>query len=160
MTEVIRNPRQALLGFLAITLGMLIYIAFRPSWQTVWITRIISLDWGRFPLSTEIGNNLPSFLHVVGFSLLTGGIIVQKRWAYMITCAFWLWLNLLFELLQSDAAYTWLNAMSTNHDKLNPVLHWLKNYSFHAVFDPKDVVALVMGAISAYIVLVKTSKGE
>lgn len=159
MTNVIQNPRQVLLGFIAIILGILIYIAFRPSWQTVWITEIISLDWRKFQLFTELGNNLPSFLHVFGFSLMTAGIIVQKKWTYMIICGSWLFLNLLFEFLQTDAVYTWLNYMSINHDKLNPILHWFKNYSLHAVFDPKDIFALISGAILAYIILIKTSKG-
>jgi hypothetical protein len=159
MTNVIQNPRQVLLGFIAISLGICIYITFRPSWQTVWIPEIISLDWRKFQLFTEIGNNLTSFLHVFGFSLLTAGIIVRKKWTYMIICGSWLFLNLLFEFLQADAAYTRLNYMSINHDKLNPVLQWLKNYSLHGVFDPKDVFALIIGAILAYIILIKTNKG-
>lgn len=157
MTRFIQNPRQVLLGLIAISFGILIYIAFRPSWQTVWITEIISLDLRKFQLFAKIGNNLTSLLHVFGFSLLTAGIIVQKKRTYIIICSFWLLLNLLFEFLQSDAAYTWLNYMSIHHDKLNPILLWFKNYSLHAVFDLKDIFALISGAILAYIILLKTN---
>jgi hypothetical protein len=159
MTKVIQNTTQVLLGFIAISLGMFIYIAFRPSWQTVWIPEVISLDLKKFWLCTKLGNNLPSFLHVFGFSLLTAGIIVRKKWTYMIICGSWLFLNLLFEFLQTDAAHTRLRYMSSNHDSLNPVLHWLKNYLLHGVFDPKDIFALMIGAILAYVVLMKTNKG-
>ena len=159
MTRVIQNPRQVLLGFITISLGVLIYITIRPSWQAVWITEIISLNLRKSQLFTEIGNNLPSFLHVFGFSLLTAGIIVQKKWIYIIICGFWLLINLLFEFLQTDTAYTQLNYMSINHAKLDPILHWFKNYSLQAVFDPKDIFALIIGAFLAYIVLTKTKKG-
>ena len=158
MTSIIQNFRQVLLGSISISLGIIIYITFRPTWQTTWIPEIISLDWRNFQLFTQIGNSLPSFLHVFGFSLLTAGIIVQKKWTYMIICCTWLFLNLLFEFLQANAINTWVNLISINHDKYL-LLHWLKNYSLNGVFDPKDIFALIIGAILAYIVLIKTNKG-
>jgi hypothetical protein len=159
MTVVLHNPKHVVLGFVALLFGILIYAAFRPAWQAVWITEIISLHWRKFQLFTEIGNSLPSFLHVFGFSVLTAGIIDQKRWTSMIVCGFWLLLNLLFEVMQSDAAYSWLNDLSLRTVEFNPFLHGLKNYSLHAVYDLKDIVALISGAIFAYIVLMKTNKG-
>ena len=159
MNRVIQNPRQVLLGLITITLGVLIYVTIRPSWQAVCLTEIISLNARKLQVFTEIGNNLPSFLHVFGFSLLTAGIIVQKKWNYIIICCLWLFINLLFELLQRDTIFLQLNYVSVNHDKLDPILHWLKNYSLQAVFDPKDIFALIIGAVVAYIVLTKTNKG-
>ncbi len=159
LTKIVHNPKQIFLGITVIFLGLLVYFIDRPPYQTAWFSDHFSLYHVTPQILGRLGDNLPSFVHVLGLSMITAGIIVQKKWAYVIICGSWLFLNLLFELLQTDAAYTWLNYMSINHDKLNPILQWFKNYSLHAVFDPKDVFALISGAILAYIILIKTKKG-
>lgn len=160
MTKVIQNSRQVLLGFISIMLGIFVYIAFRPSWQTAWIPEIAYLNWSKFQFLTERMYNLPSFLHVFGFSLLTAGVLGQKKWIFLIICVSWLYLNLIFEFFQKNTTYNWLRDISINHENLNPILHWFQRYSFHGIFDPKDILALISGAMLAYIFMVKTNKGD
>lgn len=159
MTTVIQNLRQVLLGSIFLSLGIITYIAFRPSGQATWIPEMISLDWSKFQIIVKIGNSIPSFLHILSFSLLTAGIMAQNKKNYMIICFTWFFINLLFEFLQANTVFTLLNSVSDNHDKLNPLLQWLKNFSMYGVFDPKDIIALIIGAIIAYIVLIKSNKG-
>ena len=156
MTKVIPNPKQFLLGFFITFMGLLIYITFRPPWQAVWITKFVSFDLLNFLFLTKIGNNLPSFLHVIGFSLLTSGLVAQKKRNYAIVCGSWLFINILFEFLQADLICKLLNDISYHHNIINPLLQWLKNYSLHTVFDPLDIIAILTGGITAYFILIKT----
>lgn len=160
MTKFIQNSRQVLLGLFSIMLGIFVYIAFRPSWQTACIPEITYLNWSKFQYLTERMYNLPSFLHIFGFSLLTAGVVSQKKWTFLIICGSWLFVNLLFEFLQTNATYNWLHDISINHENLNPILHWFQSYSLHGIFDPKDILALFSGAMLAYVFMVKTNKGD
>ncbi|NHF59878.1 hypothetical protein FK220_011040 [Flavobacteriaceae bacterium TP-CH-4] len=160
MTMIIQNHRQFLAGVMTIALGMLLYVAIRPSWQTFWTIDLISLEWREFWFLRMIGNNLPSFLHVVGLSLLTAAVVAKKKSIYMVICCSWLSINLVFEFLQSDVAYARLNHWSVNHEIMNPMVQWFKNYSLNAIYDTSDVLALFIGAVLAYIILLKTGLAD
>ena len=108
----------------------------------------------------QYGDSLPSFLHVFGFSVLCVGIIATNKKDYITICSLWAFLNILFEIFQSDLFLS-LNELRFISTKLSDsVLLWLQNYSLNTVFDYYDILAISLGAISAYWVLKLTQQRE
>ncbi|MBQ0736167.1 hypothetical protein [Aquimarina celericrescens] len=79
INKILVNKYQVLIGFLLLISGALIYIIDRPAGQTTWFPYRYSISNSKLELFGTIGDNLPSFIHVVSFSLLTAGIITKKK---------------------------------------------------------------------------------
>lgn len=160
MGRLLSNPYQVAIGSSIVLLGLFMYLLFRPQWQVPILPNYLFFHW---PLTTSIGSyfhNVPSFLHVFGFSVLSAGIIANRSKAYMAICAAWACVNIVFEILQSDY-FSNLNELSIfSTIKSNKVLLWIQNYSTNAVFDYYDIVAILLGALSGYWVLKQTQQKE
>ncbi|KIM09320.1 MAG: hypothetical protein KU28_01455 [Sulfurovum sp. PC08-66] len=98
-----------LLGSAFLGIGLLFYALFRYAGY----------------LNTPFTGALPTFLHVVAFSLISASLLSTPKRHYG-AILFWLMLNLLFELLQ---------------------------YNFHGVFDPMDMAAALLGGVFALLIL-------
>lgn len=148
MDKVILNKYQVFAGLIILTLGCIIYITDRPPWQTVWFSDTISFYTDKHRVFGNLGDHLPSFLHVIIFSLLTAGIFAENLRQYLYIIGFWLAINFLFEILQLDTFHSISG------------LNWVKNYSLNAVFDFKDLIAIFSGGIIAFIVLSLTKRKD
>ncbi len=160
MGRILNNPKQVLIGIAALVLGVAVYSFGRPTWQFTLLPDLPQLYWWSTDAIGGFANSLPSFLHVFGFSMLCAGIIGATNNSYIVICSLWALINVSFELLQSD----YLLAV-IQHDFLNGLLsvfisNWLQNYSLNTVFDDRDVLAILLGAISAYWVLKQTQQRE
>jgi len=146
MNKIVVNKCQFLLGLLFVTLGILIYMLERPSWQTPWLAYNFFNPASKHILFETIGYNLPSFFHVVSLALLTSGIYAFKKVQYIKVCVGWIMFNLIFEILQ-------MNFIQNISDQ-----QWIYNYSLHGVFDSKDILAICLGGCVAYLILLITQK--
>ncbi len=146
MNKVILNKYQVFAGLIILTFGCIIYITDRPPWQTVWFSDTISFYTDKHRVFGSLGDHLPSFVHVISFSLLTAGIFAEKLRQYLYIIGFWLAINLFFEILQLDAFHSISG------------LNWVKNYSSNAVFDFKDLIAIFLGGIIAIVLLTITKR--
>ncbi len=144
--KIIVNKLQLLIGFLLLISGAFIYIIDRPAWQTTWFPYRYSISNSKLELFGSIGDNLPSFIHVVSFSLLTAGIITDKKKFYVLICCIWVLINTIFEIIQ------------INHTQISRLSNWVEKYSLNGIFDFKDLLAIYLGGICAFFLLTLTKK--
>ena len=154
------NIRQISIGVLGLLIGTLVYLVDRPPDQTYFVYSIplhISLFKTLPNLFGPIGKSLPSFIHVFSFILLTAGIISSRKKGFLIVCLCWFTIDCVFELGQKFNSLSlktipgWFSSI--------PVLENTRNYFIHGTFDFNDLVAISVGTIAAYFVLLSTAKG-
>jgi hypothetical protein len=156
------NTFQVCSGFVALFAGLLLYLIYRPP-DTFFISFIkwsYNPSYWVPPFFTAIGGVLPSFLHVLAFSLIAGGLSGCRKTGYLIICCTWFITNLLFELgqrhpiLASQVIPKWFEGVF--------ILENMKNYFLRGTFDFFDLLASSAGAAAAYWVLVRTmeERGE
>lgn len=154
------NRLHVLLGLLGLLCGTLVYLADRPPEQAYFIyTSVIDVSlYKTLPqLFGVIGNNLPSFFHVFSFILLTAGLCSCRKRGYFIICASWLLVDCLFELGQKYHALA-IGFIPHWFERI-PYLENTANYFRLGTFDVLDVVAIILGSMTAYFILILTTKG-
>jgi hypothetical protein len=153
------NIRQVLIGLTVLLLGTLVYLIDRSPDQTYFVHKSfvnISLHNTLPNLFGFIGNSLPSFIHVFSFILITAGLMQCKKRGCLIICACWFLTDVIFELGQkfkllfSTMVPDWFSGIL--------FLENIKNYFFSGTFDLNDLIAIVLGVIFAYFVLLFTNK--
>ena len=151
------NIHQILIGLTVLILGTLIYLTDRPPDQSYFLYKSslnISLHNTLPNLFGTIGNNLPSFIHVFSFILITAGIISSKKKGYIIICAGWFLVDLIFELGQEYSSLVLKNIPDWFSDV--PFLENTNNYFFQGTFDVIDLAAVLFGSLTGYLVLIVT----
>lgn len=160
MERILNNPRQVVVGSASLFMGVTMYLFFRPAWQVRLLPDFLFSQWLPAGVLGHVGGSLPSFLHVFGLSVLSAGIIAIHRRAYILICSLWASINVLFEILQAELFIAPHELNLTGEHTSHTVLHWLQQYSFNAVFDYYDLLAILLGALSAYWVLTQTQQRE
>jgi len=153
------NRLQILIGVSALLFGSLVYLIDRPPDQTYFVYSSpinISLFNITPTLFASIGNNLPAFIHVFSFIVITAALISWQKRGYLIICLSWFLVNCAFELgqkfddLASKIIPDWFAGI--------PFLENTKNYFLKGTFDFIDLAAIAFGATMAYFVLLTTNK--
>lgn len=155
------NKFQVATGLTALFFGVLVYAVDRPGESVFFINKLnynISL-YNKVPsLFGSMGYNLPAFIHVFSFSLLTAGLIVPDKYRYFYICIFWFLTNSLFELgqkyhiLATKILPDWLENV--------PVLSNTQSFFTNGTFDYFDIIGFAVGGIAAYALLILTGKKE
>lgn len=155
------NGVQLLIGLGGLTIGTLVYLIDRPPEATYFIhfsSIKISL-YGILPnVFGVIGNSLPDFLHVFSFILLTAGLLSWQKRGSLIICLGWFSIDLLFELFQKFNTLPlriipgWFRGI--------PFLENTENYFKQGTFDLLDLIAISLGTVTAYFVLLATNKED
>jgi hypothetical protein len=154
------NRLQLFVGFTSIFLGVLFYYFFRTSEHTYLIQFFeLTPPLKETPsLFQKLGYSLPTFVHVFAFSLITAGLIASCKRGYAMACLFWLGINVLFELGQKLDSWViqfipdWFSDIS--------FLENTKIYFLKGRFDYLDLFSITLGALVAYIFLIKTAHKE
>ena len=155
------NIKQLGVGFSILLLGIFFYLFFRSAEQTYFL-RFLGLNPYRveFLPSTLvlIGNSLPTFIHVLAFSLLTAGLVARRKRSYALVCLTWFVIDVLFELAQAFG------------EVIIPVIpEWFsnflflentKNYFLHGRFDYFDLLSIALGSVAANIFLIFDNRRE
>jgi len=153
------NGLQILIGAAGLSLGALVYLIDRPPEATyfIYFSKINISLYNTFPNAFGVlGNSLPDFLHVFSFILITAGLLSCQKKCSIIVCISWLSLDFLFELLQKYNAMplkiipTWFKGI--------PFLENTENYFSQGTFDIADLIAIVLGTVTAYFILLTTNK--
>ena len=155
------NFRQILIGATMLLVGTLVYLVDRPPEQTYFVYRSpfnISLFKTLPNLFSHIGNNLPSFIHVFSFILITAGLISCRKKGYLIICISWFLIDCAFEFGQKFNSL-FLKTIPDWFEGI-PFLENTGNYFLYGTFDFVDLAAITMGTIIAYSVLIATNKSE
>jgi len=153
------NISPILIGITVLLIGTSIYLTDRPPDQTYFVYKSfvnISLHNTIPNLFGFIGNSLPSFVHVFSFILITAGLLHCQKRGCLIICSCWFLIDFIFELGQkfkllfSTMVPDWFSGIL--------FLENIKNYFFSGTFDLNDLIAIFLGVIFAYFVLLFTNK--
>ena len=129
------------LAFLSLGLGTLIYF-IRPTGSSY-----LNLSGSNLNLSFAAAlpwlGSLPSFIHVLAFSLITAVAVGLRKRTILLSCLSWFTVGGLFELGQLGAFSKLLQNLPTG----------LGNYFQAGTFDPYDLIACALGAGVAYLIL-------
>jgi hypothetical protein len=152
------NWVQILIGVIALFVGVLVYLIDRPPDTAYFLAgwaRDISLH-DTFPnMFGPVGKSLPAFAHVFSFILITAGILGSHRRGYLYICLFWLFIDGAFELGQKYSSLP-LKVIPGWFEGI-PVLENTANFFRSGTYDSIDLIAIVTGAILAYILLLITA---
>jgi len=153
------NRKQFIIGMLTLSVGAIFYVLARPTGQTYFVSKT-GLDFSfydSFPaLFILFGNSLPTFIHVFSFILLTASLFYCSRQSYFYICLFWLFVDSIFELGQRYGKIV-SEAIPGRFASI-PFLENCKNYFLRGSFDLMDIVSIFLGTLSAYLVLLSTTK--
>jgi hypothetical protein len=137
----------------------LVYLIDRPPEATyfVYISKVKISLYGTFPnIFGVIGNSLPDFLHVFSFILLTAGLLSIQKKGSLVICLCWFSVDFIFELFQKFNALPlkiipkWFKGI--------PFLENTENYFSRGTFDFIDLIAVALGTVTAYFVLLATNR--
>lgn len=148
-----RATALAVLGFLSLALGVLLYLADRPVERTYFLPdTLMTIDRpaGLFGL---FGQWLPGLLHVYAFILFTVALAVPRGRRIMGVCAAWFAIDALFECGQHPAIAPKLAALTPDWFQGIPVLENTASFFARGVFDPVDILFIALGAIAACITI-------
>ena len=155
------NVRQVFIGFNVLILGALFYYFFRSAEHTYLLKFFGNTLQQKHilpPLFVTLGNSLPTFVHVIAFTLLTAGFVTNRKERYAIVCLSWFVIDVLFELAQGLDNFM----IQFIPDWFSGVLFLenTRNYFLYGRFDYFDLLSIALGSLVAYILLVLTSKKE
>ena len=157
--SVIHSRTQLLAGVFLLLLGSLIYVIDRSPDQ-VYFTRYFGIHLKLWAADTRLlgalGLRLPSFFHVLSFSLITGAFFARGNMRYLAVCLFWVLVNVLFELGQKykDLAVN----MTPDFFKHIPFLENTRAYFLNGTFDGYDLLAFFIGALAGFGLLLITGR--
>ncbi|MDH3672702.1 MAG: hypothetical protein OES46_16345 [Gammaproteobacteria bacterium] len=149
------NVTSAVIGVAVLATGALVYVVDRaPELSLVGST--VSFFHLKLTAFGAIGQNLPSFAHVFAFSLLTIALLGGGRRAAIAVCSGWLFVNAAFELGQHPTIATKLAHLTPTWFEGIPILHRTNDFFLAGTFDAFDLVAMALGALTAYWVMQRT----
>lgn len=159
--KIVINRTYVLIGITALLIGTLVYIVDRPPDQTYFIYSSginISLYKTLPNVFGTIGNSLPVFIHVFSFILITAGLFsIQKR-GCLIICISWFVVDSAFELGQKYNS--WISKITPDWLAMVPFFENTEHYFVHGTFDFVDLIAIAIGSLMAYFVLLITMERD
>ncbi len=153
------NRIQIFIGAVALFLGSFVYLIDRPPEQTYFVkaSHITISLYNTIPnLFGPLGNSLPTYVHVFSFILITAGLMTCRKRGYLIICLGWFLVDVAFELGQKFSG--WSAGIIPDWFVGIPFLENTKRYFLNGTFDFQDLAAICLGAITAYLLLLITSK--
>ena len=149
------------LGMGALAAGFLYYAMLRqaspPLVQSL-VGHRLRLPWHPTGLVAATLDSFPSFVHVLGFSLISAGILGPSSPRRLVAVVvFWIGVNIVFELLQGLS----LPARTSLFAALPWQMPALERFIQGGIFDLGDLLAAVAGGLTAGLTLALTTvKGE
>ena len=142
----------AALSLLAI--GVLVYVLDRPAESVYLLPAGWSLAKGGESWFGGLGGQLPEFVHVYAFGLLTAAALATSRRLALLCCAAWWLVDSLFEVGQHAAISPAIAAALPAWLEGIPFVENTGPYFIHGTFDPLDLAAIAIGAVAAYFTFV------
>ena len=146
------TPRRlALIGSLALALGLLVYATDRDPAHALLFPTLAALHIG--PIFGAVGAWLPSFVHPFAFSLLSAAALPRRARPAYGACAAWWAVNVAFEIAQHprlSGAVAHALHRTFGH---GAVADALADYGLRGSFDRADLVAVTAGSLAAAALL-------
>lgn len=100
-----------------------------------------------------LGDSLPSFAHAFAFSVFSCLLIPARRLPCGLACFSWTLVDGLFEIFQLRSLAEPVAAYLQNLHLRLPIVDHVGPYLLHGSFDPWDLFASSLGALSAFFML-------
>ncbi|TWI72417.1 hypothetical protein LZ24_01559 [Desulfobotulus alkaliphilus] len=148
------KPWQMILtGILGLALGSMVYILDRPvGIFSVFGNGVEGIGFG------SVGDWLPDALHPFGMALISAGFAGGRAASLRFWAVFWGIAGLIMETGQyygeraaSLVPESWSNI---------PVLDLVIPYFVHGTFDPMDIMGIVLGSASAWLLSISCKKQQ
>ncbi len=155
--KIIINKVQFSIGLLGLFIGWLVYVFDRSPEKTYFIFKnYIGISfYGVIPkLFGSIGDNLPAYIHVFSFIMMTASFFHYSRKNYIFICLFWLIVDFMFELGQKFKFYS--TSIIPEYFSKIPFLDNAESYFLNGTYDVMDLAAVVFGTLTAYLILIIT----
>jgi PKD repeat protein len=143
-----------LLAAAALVVGVLVYLLDRSPGSAYFLPASFSLADGRTRWFGDVGGYLPDFLHVYALSLLTAAVLGATPRAALAAALSWWTIDSLFELGQHPLISLHISATVPAWFDGIPFLENTAAYFTRGTFDQWDLVAIALGALAAYGILV------
>lgn len=153
------NGLLALIALGALVLGSLVYVLDRPAATVYLLPNAWSLARAHHRWFGALGGNLPEFVHVYAFILLTAAV---SPWPARVVpiCAFWWVVDSLFKLGEHPVLAPHIAAVLPAWFQHVPILENTGNYFLHGTFDPWDLAAILLGTLVAYLTIGRVRRRE
>ena len=151
---------QLTTAVLAVGIGVLVYLLDRQPSNVYFIPDWVSIVDSLNPIFGQVGNILPTFIHVYVFILLTVIIITPSPVRVFRICVIWFSVDSLFELAQltpiahliAEHVPAWFIGI--------PFLENTAAYFLAGTFDILDLISIAMGSVTAYLTIMYSNKRE
>jgi hypothetical protein len=141
------------LGILGLLAGIMVYIADRSPASIYFLANYPDLLPHLPVLFGSLGGSLPTFLHPFSFVLITAGVLGHCTGVQLRAVSLgWFSIDSVLELAQHPAVASRLAGLVPSWFDRFPVLDNARNYLLHGTFDPRDLVSIALGALSAYLI--------
>lgn len=149
---------QLTTAVLALGIGVLVYLLDRQPSDVYFIPDWVSIADSLNPIFGQVGNNLPTFIHVYVFILLTVIIITPSPVMVFRICVIWFSVDSLFELAQlTPIAYLIAEHIPAWFIGI-PFLENTATYFLAGTFDILDIISIAMGTVTAYLTIRYSNK--
>jgi hypothetical protein len=132
-------------------MGVLFYCLARRHSHVYFLPDWLSLSQSSLSLFGAFGDQIPTFIHVYAFILLTVVIAAASIARLTFICLAWLALDSLLEVAQMDAPAHWIAAHTPEWFSRIPFLENTANYFLLGTFDPLDLASIATGSLAAYL---------
>ncbi len=145
-----RSILLVLIAGATLALGVLVYMFDRPAASVHFLPKALMFAGAHKPYFGALGGQLPDFVHVYAFILLTIAVS-SSRARVLPICVFWWALDSLFKVGQHPAVAPHLARALPEWFFHVPVLRNSAGYFLHGTFDPLDLVAIAIGSVAAFL---------
>lgn len=151
---VCRSVSVPLLGaVLALLAGVMVYASARAPGSAWFLPAAWSMQLPWPGLLMQLGGNLPSFFHSLGFCVLLNACAGTGPRGAAWLCGAWFVVEAAFEAGQHPGLSPWLVAHLPDWMDQVWLLERSRSYFTAGVFDPFDMVAAAAGAVAALLLL-------
>ena len=142
----------------ALFIGVFVYSLDRQPESVYFISSWMALGDNINPFFGAIGDQLPTFVHVYAFILLTMAVVSPSREYVLPICLFWLILDSLFELAQITVIAHWITGQVPEWFDAIPFLENTSAYFLGGTFDVFDLCSIAVGTLAAYLTIVLSNR--
>lgn len=142
----------------ALLIGVFVYSLDRQPESVYFMSSWMALGDNINPFFGTIGDQLPTFVHIYAFILLTMAVVSPSRKYVLPVCLFWLIIDSFFELSQITVLAQWITRQVPDWFHGIPFLENTASYFLRGTFDVLDLCSIAAGTLAAYLTIVISSQ--
>ena len=141
---------QIVIALFVLSIGLLVYLLDRQTGSVYFINEWFTVTDNHGSLFGQLGNHLPTFIHVYVFILLTVSITAVSA---SHACILWLAIDSMFEIAQLTPVANWIAENIPSWFSGIPFLENTASYFKNGTFDVLDIASIALGTVTAYLTI-------